>query len=105
MIKKFKNGNVSITWNKKESTIEQLYDGDFFWSDLYFNRINGYTYLIDYNTCNAYDMGNVKPYLFETINILKALETVLLECNCKIKLYPVSRREYKSIMQDMENGY
>ena len=30
MIKKFKNGNVSLSWNKEESTIEQLYDGGFF---------------------------------------------------------------------------
>lgn len=105
MIKKFKNGNVNVSWNKEESTIEQLYDGDFFWNDLYFNQINGYMYLIDYNTCNAYDMRNIRPYLFESVNVLKALEIVLSENNGKIKLYPVSRREYKSIMQDMGNGY
>ena len=62
--------------------------------------------MIDYNTCNAsYDMGNIKPYLFESVNVLKALEIVLSENNGKIKLYPVSKREYKSLMQDIENGY
>lgn len=105
MIKKFKNGNINVTWNNNEATINELYEGDFFWNDLHFNQINGYIYLIDFNTCNAYDMGLVKPYLFESVGTLKALEIVLTENSGKLKLYPVSKKEYKSLMQDLENGY
>jgi hypothetical protein len=103
MIKKFKNGNIKMKVEKNSYYIEQ--DGsinerfvhdEMFMADLYFNQINGYMYLTDMNTQRVYDMSriwNLNTFLDE-----------LKECEI-MKLYPLSKKESKSLLQDMENGY
>lgn len=105
-VKKFNNGNITLynsDWNK--NLICKYIDGVLFWDDLYFNQVNGYIYLMDFNTGRVYDMGIVKPYLFESLGIIEALKILFEEGKGKVVLYPMPKREAKSILEDMENGY
>lgn len=123
IIKKFKNGNVNLKLERSDwfyygmgsvsyeesiklsnridlLDIDSIYD--FMTSeDLYFNQINEYMYLIDCNTQNIYDFSDCY------INILIYLRRLLYNeyiNNKSLKLYPVSKKEYKSLMEDLENG-
>lgn len=103
MIKKFKNGKILLKPEKIDfdgkTLSENFYHDDMFFSDLYINQINGYQYIVDFNTSLVYDLGS---YLLQ--NPLKwLLET--LETNGKMYLYPLNKKECKSLLQDLENGY
>lgn len=107
LIKKFKNGNLVLKSPSlygaeivnNNYCIDTYYDDDMNMHDLYFNQINGYMYLVDFNKSLVYELGS---YLLQ--NPLKYIKD-LLEENSQIKLYPLSKKECKSLLQDLENGY
>lgn len=103
MIKKFKNGKILLKpcKNDFESGVlnENFYHDEMFMSDLYINQINGYQYIVDFNTLLVYEIGSCllqNPLKF-------ILET--LEANKKMYLYPLSKKESKSLLEDLENGF
>jgi hypothetical protein len=104
-IKKFSNGKIKVTIQKEYDILsngsidENVYHDDFFMSDLSINQINGYQYLVDYNTQLVYEMGS---YLMH--NPLKFILDTLQE-NGKIYFYPLSKRQSKSLLQDLESGF
>ena len=103
MIKKFKNGKILLKPDKSDFTNgvldENFYHDEMFFSDLSINQINGYQYITDYNQSRVYELGS---YLMQ--NPLKWLLDELQE-NGKLYLYPLTKRESKSLLQDLENGY
>lgn len=105
IIKKFKNHKIKLTIEKAyditpEGDIdENVYHNDMSMSDLCINQINGYQYIVDFNTSTVYDLGS---YLMQ--NPLKWLLEKLKEENT-MYLYPCSRKESKSLLEDLENGY
>lgn len=104
MIKKFKNGKLLLKVEKidfinKNEVDENFYHDTMFFADLYINQINGYQYLVDFNKSLVYELGS---YLLQ--NPLKFLLEELAEKN-KIYFYPLSKKESKSLLEDLENGY
>lgn len=103
MIKKFKNGKLRLEVVKDDfvngEVHENFYHDEMFMSDLYLNQINGYQYLVDFNQDIVYELGS---YLMQ--NPLKWLLDELKD-HKKLILYPLSKRESKSLIQDLENGY
>lgn len=110
MIKKFKNGNIRLYAPKKGtmddyllnedgSICENYYHDNMFMEDLSFNQINGYMYLVDFNTSLVYEL--------ESQNIQNPLKWLLdsIEEDGKYYLYPLSKNECKSLLIDLENGY
>lgn len=104
-IKKFKNGKIKVSIDKQYDILsngainENVYHEDMFFNDLYVNQINGYSYLVDFNTSLVYETGS---YLLQ--NPLKYILDTLSE-NGKMYFYPLSKKESKSLLQDLENGY
>lgn len=113
IINKFKNGNINL---KLESSdffyyqlgttdtidIDMIYNNELTMNDLYFNQINGYQYLVDFNTNKVYEISN------GYINVLIELKEMLLAnyaSNNTLKLYALSNKECKSLLQDLDNGY
>ena len=105
MIKKFKNGNIVLDiredikkgyYEKTIEGIENFYHDDMCMEDLYINQINGYLYIVDYNTRLVYDLPG--RYLFKDF-----LEELLNKG--KIKLIPYWKRISKELLHDLENGY
>lgn len=104
LVKKFKNGKIKFQVEKmdilKDGSIEEnVYYDDMFMSDLSFNQINGHMYLVDYNSQLVYDFSECDMF-----NPLKHLLNEL-EREGKIYLYSCSRKESKSLLQDLENGF
>lgn len=104
MIKKFKNGNIVLSIKEELKSgyfepnihsVEGFYHNDMFFENLYINQINGYMYIVDFNTQFVYDLpgNNFELFLLELIE------------NGKIKLIPYGKRISKSLIQDLENGY
>ena len=104
MIKKFKNGNLVLDIREElksgyfESNIqdvERFYHNDMFFENLYINQINGYLYIVDFNSNRVYDLpeNNFQLFLLELIE------------NGRIKLIPYGKKVSKSLLQDLENGY
>lgn len=82
--------------------IDNIYRNEFTLNGLYFNQINGYHYLVDVTTNKVYDFSD-----WYGTDILVALKTILTTSyNNKrfVKLYPLSSKESKSILQEMGNG-
>ena len=121
-IKKFKNGSINLSLESSDKFYYSKYNTSYDTSvkdsmecididsiyevmtmdDLYFNQVNGYMYLIDYNTQRAYDFSDCY------INILLYLKELLINSyndNKVLKLYAMSNKDYKSLMEDLENGY
>jgi len=98
MIKKFKNGKVMLQCKKSELDESFCHD-EMFWSDLYINQINGYLYIIDHNTQLVYELGSY--FMQDPIKYI--LETI--ESEGKMYLYPLSKKESLSLLEDLENGY
>ena len=114
-IKKFNNGNINLKLEKNDFfngndgievdallDIDALYYNELSMDDLGFNQINGYMYLLDVNTSHVYDFSQCY------INILKYLAMELIEgykMNTCLKLYSLSSKECKSLLQNLENGY
>ena len=105
MIKKFKNGNIVLDirddikngyYEKTIESIENFYHNEMCMETLYINQINGYLYIIDYNTRLVYDLPG--GYMFE--DFLKELLN-----KGKIKLIPYGKRISKELLNDLENGY
>ena len=105
MIKKFKNGNIVLDikddikksyYEKTIESIENFYNNDMCMEELYINQINGYLYIVDYNTGLVYDLPGV--YLFKDF-----LEELLNKG--KIKLIPYEKKISKELLHDLENGY
>ena len=105
MIKKFKNGNIVLDvrddikngyYEKNIESIENFYHNDMCMEDLYINQINGYLYIVDYNTGLVYDLPG--GYLFKDF-----LEELLNKG--KIKLIPYGKKISKELINDLENGY
>ena len=105
MIKKFKNGNIVLDvrddikngyYEKTIESIENFYHNDMCMEDLYINQINGYLYIVDYNTGLVYDLPG--GYLFKDF-----LEELLNKG--KIKLIPYEKKISKELLNDLENGY
>src|SRR5665647_967542 len=105
LIKKFENGKIKLTIQKEydlniDGTIsDSVYHDDIEGNDLYLNQINGYQYLVDFNTSLVYELGsyllqNPLNYLLDSFQTSKS-----------IYFYPLSRKESKSLLQDLENGY
>lgn len=90
-IKKFKNGNINMTFEGDD--IDAFYNDEMFWDDLYFENIEGYMYLIDYNTQNVYDFSDCY------MNILDYLKDELLKQNNKLKLYPMEKKFARSVFE------
>jgi hypothetical protein len=121
LIKKFKNGNITIKSNylyskdrdgerkqkSHKNEIECKIDIDTFYNqyltmrDLYLNQINWYPYFVDHSTGLVYDLT---CYLDPCSNYLEQLDNFFKD-NKKLKLYPLSKKESKSLLQDLENGY
>lgn len=108
MIKKFKNGNIRLYAPKtgsmddylinEDGTIdENYYHDNVFMEDLYLNQINGYMYVIDCNTQKVYELDSCE-------NPLKYILDTIKE-DGKMILSPLSNRECKLLLQDLENGY
>lgn len=104
-IKKFKNGKIKMVVQREYDYIsdgsisKMVYHYDMFFADLSINQINGYQYICDFNTGLVYEMGS---YLMQ--NPLKFILDTLQE-DKQICLYPLSKKESKSLLQDLENGY
>ena len=105
MIKKFKNGNIVLDvredikngyYEKTIESIENFYHNDMCMEDLYINQINGYLYVVDFNTGLVYDLPG--GYLFKDF-----LEELLNKG--KIKLIPYGKKISKELLHDLENGY
>ena len=106
MIKKFKNGNIVLDvredikngyFEKTIESIENFYHNDMCMEDLYINQINGYLYIVDYNTGLVYDLPG--GYLFKDF-----LEELLNKG--KIKLIPYGKKISKELLlYDLENEY
>ncbi len=107
-IKKFKNGKIKMSIqrdydiNDDGSINENVYHDDMFMSDLSFNQINGYMYLIDQNTQNVYDLQNhgYSIMMNTLVQLLDELEKIGV-----IYFYPLTKKESKSLLQDLENGF
>ena len=104
MIKKFKNGNIVLDIREDLKTgyyepniksVENFYHNFMFMEDLYINQINGYMYIVDFNSQLVYDLPGNNFELF----LLELME------NGRIKLIPYGKRISKSLIQDLENGY
>lgn len=110
MAKTYNNDNSKITIFKNKITfkiksnikiieeIEEEIKDSLFWSDLYFNYINGYLYITSYDKVfslyyNGYSVISFKNFL-----------DILIE-EKKFECYSYGIRASKSILQDMENGY
>ena len=105
MIKKFKNGNIVLDvrddikngyYEKTIDSIENFYYNDMTMEDLYINQINGYLYIVDFNTGLVYDL--LGAYMFKDF-----LEELLEKG--KIKLIPYGKKISKELLNDLENGY
>ena len=105
MIKKFKNGNIVLDirddikngyYEKTIESLENFYYNDMIMENLYINQINGYLYIVDYNTGLVYDLPG--GYMFKDF-----LEELLNKG--KIKLIPYGKKMSKELLNDLENGY
>ena len=109
-IKKFNNGNVHLTikedvrngyyqvgngYKNDMRELEKFIHNEMNMNDLYINQINGYLYIIDYNTSLAYNLPCGQLDLF--------LER--LGKGEKFIIKSLGKRISKSLLQDLENEY
>ena len=113
-IVKFKNGNIKIYMYDTffYNDIDLYYNHEITMNDLYFNQINGYMYLVDYNTQTVYEymqLGGQKKHntIYSLCNVQNPLKELIdgLTEHKKIYLFPLTKKLSKSLLQDMENGY
>ena len=98
-IKKFKNGNIELIYSELDSdNIDNFYE-QMTNSDLYVQQIDGYQYLVDYNTSTVYNAFS--SYLCS--NVLLDLERQLLECNGRLKIYPMTKKDSEELFAIMDN--
>lgn len=108
MIKKFKNGNIriksfyfgnDINTELYKDNIDSFYNNEITQNDLYLQQINGYSYFVDFNTQRVYNHA-----LNDYENLLVQLDDYLKK-NKYLNLYSFSKKECKSLLEDLENGY
>jgi hypothetical protein len=116
MIKKFKNGKIllqvkSIDFDGLQVS-ESFYHDDMFFSDLSLNQINGYMYLVDYNTQLVYEyiqLGGLQSYnpIYSICNVQNALKEIIdgLTEYKKVYLFPLTKKESESLLIDLDGGY
>lgn len=110
MIKKFKNGKIKLEMpktkidkdlylNEDGSLRDEYYYNEVEIADLYFNQINGYMYIVDFNTQLVYEL--------ESQNIQNPLKWLLesIQEYGRYYLYPLSKGECKQLMIDLEDEY
>lgn len=110
MIKKFKNGKIKLVSPKKDDQwlrdqyndneiTDDYYHDIMFMEDISFNQINGYMYIVDFNTQLVYEL--------ESQNIQNPLKWLLDTINeaGRYYLYPLSKQECKELLIDLEGGY
>ena len=108
IIKKFKNGKIKFQLEKSDLfyyadgnggiDIYKLYDNEITMSDLYIQQINGYQYIVDFNTNIVYELGS---YLMQ--NPLKFIADELSEG--AVYLHPLTKKTSLDLLEDLENGY
>ena len=108
IIKKFKNGKVKMQLERSDFfyyadgnggiDIDRLYDNEITMSDLYIQQINGYQYMVDFNTNTVYELGS---YLMQ--NPLKFIADELIEGN--VYLFPLTKKISLDLLEDLVNGY
>lgn len=108
IIKKFKNGKVKMKLEKSDFfyyadenggiDIDRLYNNEITMNDLCIQQINGYQYIVDFNTSTVYEMGS---YLLQ--NPLKFIADELSEGT--VYLYPLTKKLSLDLLEDLENGY
>ena len=110
IIKKFKNGKIKLQIepkfdynNSNEIDIDEVYHRDITMSDLYINQINGYQYVVDFNTQLVYPLIS-KGYALSCYNPLIFLRDEFKK-NKVFYLYPESKKQSKSLLEDLDNGY
>lgn len=64
-IKKFKNGNVNITFKGNMDELEEFYNDDMFMDDLHFYHDGSDWFLIDTNKNNVYFIDSYAMNIFE----------------------------------------
>lgn len=97
MIRKFKNGNIVLKMdNQKDFDIDQFYHEEMFWSDLYFNQVDGYMYLMDWNKDIVYDFSDC--YINILLYLKERLEGGL------VRLYPMPKKEGDILIQELFGG-
>lgn len=109
-IKKFKNGKIAFRMDKDGWYVDEdgklkdeYYHDVMLMADLSINQINGYQHLVDFNTQTVYSLGT---YLLQ--NPMRFILDDIYEAHKKGKayyLYPLGKRESKSLLHDLENGY
>lgn len=107
-IRKFKNGKIRFRVDPKYSIKngeldENYYHDGMFMKDLYLQQINGFMYLVDFNTQLVYEIGS---YLLQ--NPLKYLLETIMAYHMEGKsfyLYPLNKKTSRDLLQDLENGY
>ena len=104
MIKKFKNGKINLDlredfkkgyYKKDVNSTADFYHHEMTMDDLYIEEINGYLYIVNFNSGLVYDMPGCTFNDF----IQNLMD------NEKIILYPYDKKSSKSLLQDLENGY
>ena len=108
IIKKFKNGKIKLELETNDKCfyygdeLEVNFDviyGCMQMADLYIIQIDGYQCLVDYNTQKGYELES-----YFTQNPLQWFLNTLNENN-KIYLHPLSKKQSKDLIQDIEKGY
>lgn len=111
IVKKFKNGKIKLQLEQKydynnnnnEIDIDNIYHRDMTMCDLYINQINGYQYVVDWNTYTVYPLIS-EGYHLSCYNPLVFLRDELKK-NPIFYLYPETKKESKSLLEDLDNGY
>ena len=110
MIKKFKNGKIKLSYPKSRidkhcyldeegDILDDYYYNEVEMEDIYFNQINGYMYLVDFNTQLVYEL--------ESQNIQNPLKWLLdtIKEDGRYYLYPLTRRESEELIHCLNMGY
>jgi len=110
VIKKFKNGKIKLQIepkfdynNSNEIDIDEVYHRDITMSDLYINQINGYQYVVDFNTQLVYPLIS-EGYHLSYYNPLVFLRNEFTK-KATLYFYPESKKQSKSLLEDLDNGY
>lgn len=96
MIRKFKNGNIRMKAEVGQGFYSFVHN-EMLWDDLYIQQINGYSYIVDFNTGLVYDI----PITY----MLRGTDSFINDLYKGVKLFPYSKKESALLLQDLENGY
>jgi hypothetical protein len=98
-IKKFKNGNVNITFQGTIEELEGFYNGEITMKDLYFHHNGSAWFMIDTNKNKVYFLSSY------ALNVFEYLLCQFRQYKGFIKFYPSNDEiETQEIMDDFLNG-